>query len=97
MLRTAWNALRIGDLVVVHDTRDAQMNLLAGVVEEIQTMRGTNDIGIRVEPEGHPSRILRPARQIVHLVPATADEECWRCEAIEARLDTVGALPTDSA
>jgi hypothetical protein len=76
-----WNALHVGDAVLVHDRLDPGLALVPGTVALIDTARGCNDIGIRVDD---PRRILRPARLAVHLAPLDSAEACWRCEASAA-------------
>ena len=78
MRKLEWNALHVGDEVLVHDPRDAGLALLPGTVAMIDTATGSNDIGIRVEG---PRRVLRPARLAVHLAPLDGTERCWRCAA----------------
>jgi hypothetical protein len=82
-----WNALHVGDEVLVHDQRDAGLALLPGTVALIDAATGSNDIGIRVED---PRRVLRPARLAVHLVPLDSAEACWRCDAGAVHATDVG-------
>jgi hypothetical protein len=81
MRKLEWNALHVGDKVLVHDQRDAGLALLPGTVVLIDTATGSNDIGIRVEG---PSRVLRPTRAAVHLFPLEPAEDCWRCDDAHA-------------
>jgi hypothetical protein len=82
MRKLEWNALHVGDEVLVHDQRDPGLALLPGTVALIDTASGSNDIGVRVED---PRRVLRPARLAVHLAPLDSAESCWRCDAGTAR------------
>jgi hypothetical protein len=84
MVRLEWNALRMGDHVLVHDPNDAEMRLVAGVVALVDTARGSNDIGVRISSNGGPSSVARPARLTVHSDPRNLAEACWRCDAIAA-------------
>ena len=77
MRKLEWNALHIGDEVLVHDQGDARLALVPGTVAMIDTANGSNDIGVRVED---PRRVLRPARLAVHLAPLDPTESCWRCD-----------------
>ena len=88
MMRLEWNALRVGDKVVVHDPTDPAMPLLSGIVALVETVSGPNDIGVRVASTSDRPRVLRPSRLAVHLDPLDPAEECWRCDAIvtETRL-----------
>jgi hypothetical protein len=83
MLRFQWNALRVGNKVLMHDPLDVGMRLLPGVVTIVDTVSGSNDIAIRVSPTGEASQVLRPRRLVVHLDPRDLTEPCWRCAAIE--------------
>jgi hypothetical protein len=92
MLRFQWNALRVGNKVLMHDPRDAGMRLLAGVVTIVDSCKGTNDIAIRVSSKGESSQVLRPRRLVVHLDPRDLTEPCWRCDDI-ATARPHGKLP----
>ncbi len=80
MIRLQWNALRVGDHVLVHDEDDAEMALLPGRVTMIQTAPGSNDVAIRVSPARGPSKIVHPRRLAVHLDEFDPDSHCWRCD-----------------
>jgi hypothetical protein len=84
MLRLQWNALRTGHKVFLHDQRDVEMRLLPGVVAMVQTQERSNDVGIRLTPNGERRGVLRPPRLTVHLVPLDPTEDCWRCDAVTA-------------
>jgi hypothetical protein len=86
MVRLEWNALRIGDHVLVHDATDPGMQLLPGIVALVDTKRGrgSNDLGVRVVSRDASSTVLRPARLTVHMDPRNLAEPCWRCDAIAA-------------
>jgi hypothetical protein len=79
MIRLQWNGLRPGDRVDVHDDDDPGMSLTSGTVEMVQTALGGNDLAIRIAPEGRASRVVRPRRLAVHLLPLDPDDDCWRC------------------
>jgi hypothetical protein len=80
MLRLQWNALRVGDRVLVHDVDDARLALTAGVVTLVQPGRGSNDVAIRLAGHGRArSRVVSPQRLAVHMDPQGMDEGCWRC------------------
>jgi hypothetical protein len=81
MLVFQWNALRVGDRVLVHDDLDDAFGLHPGVVGVVRTRRPeVNEIGIRLDDRA--SGMLRPRRHAVHLVPNDARFPCWRCDAI---------------
>ena len=97
MLSLQWNALQVGDKVLVHDDADVSLRLQPGIVAMVQTAHGSNDLGVRVTgPSGQVS-VVRPSRLSVHLDPRDAAEECWRCDAIAARaacgLEAAAASP----
>ena len=78
MLKFEWNALRIGDEVVVHDRTASEMAPLPGVVAMVDSHRRQNGVGVRVTARGE-SVVLWPARLAVHRDPR---ETCWRCETL---------------
>jgi hypothetical protein len=82
VLKFEWNALRVGNKVLMHDPRDKGMRLLHGVVAIVDTVAGSNDLAIRVAPKGEVSSVLRPRRLTVHLDPRDLADECWRCDDI---------------
>ena len=85
MLRLHWDALQVGDKVLVHDDADVSLRLQPGVVAMVQTAHGSNDLGVRVTGRDGEVSVVRPSRLSVHLDPRDASEECWRCDAIAAR------------
>ena len=46
MLRLQWNALQVGDKVLVHDDADISLRLHPGTVVMVQTAHGSNDLGV---------------------------------------------------
>ena len=85
MLRLEWNALQVGDKVLVHDDADISLRLQPGTVAMVQTAPGSNDLGVRVTGLSGRVSVVRPTRLSVHLDPRDATEECWRCDAMAAR------------
>jgi hypothetical protein len=85
MLRLQWNALQVGDKVLVHDDADAALRLDPGTVAMVQTTHGSNDLGVRVTGRSGHGSVVRPSRLSVHLDPRDATEDCWRCDIIAAR------------
>ncbi len=85
MLRLQWNALQVGDEVLVHDDADISLRLQRGTVTMVQTAHRSNDVGVRVTGQSGQVRVVRPSRLSVHLDPRDTTEECWRCAAIAAR------------
>ena len=81
MLTFQWNALRVGDRVMVHDDLDPDLELHHGVVRLVQTRPSAqNEIAIRFDDR--PSVLLRPWRHAVHLMPIDTRSSCWRCAAM---------------
>jgi hypothetical protein len=80
MLLFQWNALRVGDHVLVHDDLDPDLELRDGVVTLVDTRRGgANDVGIRI---GATGAVQRPRRHAVHLTPLDERYSCWRCDSV---------------
>ena len=89
MLTFEWDALRSGDLVLVHDDADLDGPLLAGVVlmvDRTRRGRGSSDIGIRTTEADGTQSVRRPARLATHLQAGGRDASCWRCAGM--RVDT---------
>ena len=83
MLTFEWNALRVGDGVLVHDPRDPRLTLVSGTVLMVETQKGRrapNGIGIRVAA-GDAHEVMWPSHLATHRDPAQAVEGCWRCDA----------------
>ncbi|MFZ4719663.1 MAG: hypothetical protein ACOYMR_09575 [Ilumatobacteraceae bacterium] len=79
MLRFQWDALRVGDHVLVHDDSDHGLSLRDGTVRFVETSAGhPNDIGIRLDADG---AMTRPRFHAVHLTPLDHRVVCWRCDA----------------
>ncbi len=85
MLRFQWNALRLGDPALVHDSRGFDMVPVSGVVAMVKARKGSNSVGIRVATSDEGRMILWPARLAVHQVLGTPPELCWRCNALNGR------------
>jgi hypothetical protein len=79
--RVEWNALCIGDHVLVHDENGASRPLAPGRVAEVQPDQRTNVVAIRIKAPGERARIVHPRRLMVHLDSGEAAQRCWRCEA----------------
>ena len=85
MLKFEWNALRVGDRVVVHDPAGTQFPLLAGTVDMIESKRSKRDangVGIRVAADGGGHRVVWPSYLAAHHDPPDPTEDCWRCAAL---------------
>ncbi len=78
--RFEWNALRVGDKVLVHDLGSAAMALVSGVVTGFKTLKGSNSVGIRVAATEGGAVVICPPRQAVHLPAFDPTEPCWRCQ-----------------
>lgn len=79
MDRRAWDALRVGDRVLLHHKNGDQFPLEAGVVAFVDGQRGGNMIGVRLSDPGYHGRVVRPTRMTVHPDPIVDDTDCWRC------------------
>jgi hypothetical protein len=80
MLTLEWNALRVGDRVVVHDPTGGDI-LVQGSVAMVDMRRGSNGVGIRIARAGASRRIIWPGRLAVHRDHGS-EETCWRCHAL---------------
>ena len=80
MIRRHWNALRVGDHVLVHDGADSRLPLAPGRVVEVEHAPGANEIAIRIAPARGRSRIVHPRRLTVHAEELDPDRHCWRCD-----------------
>jgi hypothetical protein len=88
MLAFQWDALKVGDHVLVHEDADPRFGLRDGTVAMVDTRPGGgHDVGIRIT--SGVTHIERPRRSAVHLVPLDT-ASCWRCELIAAPADTAG-------
>ena len=79
MLAFEWNALRVGDGVLLHVRNGEDFPLAHGVVAFVDGRRGENDVRIRLRDGEHEGHVVRPARMATHLEPFSRDEACWRC------------------
>jgi hypothetical protein len=79
MIRIEWNALRVGDHVLVHDDADHDMPLNPGQVTMLKTAPGSNDVTIRISPTGGATTVVNPPRLAVHRDGFDRAEDCWRC------------------
>ena len=82
MLKFEWNALRIGDKVLVHDPRTTDLALTTGSVAMIDAHKGVHGIGIRVTAQGDGTAVQWPSHLSVHRDPRDVTEPCWRCRAL---------------
>ena len=101
MLRFEWNALQVGDAVVLHDSAATEFALRAGtvtMVEPKRSKRGENGVGIRVDTAGG-RRVLWPSFLTVHLDPLDPAHACWLCAAlVDGALPELGSpAPADAA
>ena len=81
MDRVEWNALRVGDHVLVHDETNASKPLVPGRVAEVQPGQRANVVALLVKAPGERARIVQPRRLMVHLDSGGPTGRCWRCEA----------------
>lgn len=81
MIRDDWNALQVGDHVLVHDATDGGAPVVPGRVVKVRADQRINDIAIRIKPAGRRHTIVHPRRLAVHLEELDPDRRCWRCDA----------------
>ena len=81
MIRLEWNALRVGQHVLVHDETDPGLPLVPGRVTMVTAAPGSNDVAIRIPSTRGPSKVVHPTRLVVHLEDVDPDARCWRCDA----------------
>lgn len=84
MIRRRWNALHVGDHVLVHDDTSAALPLVQARVVAVEPGPGSNVVSVRIPPRGGTGRVVQPRRLTVHLDSGEATERCWRCEALYA-------------
>ena len=88
MLAFQWNALRVGDRVIVHDDLDPDFGLHEGAVGLVHTHPAArSEIAVRLDDRPHT--LLWPWRHAVHLAPLDGTRSCWRCDA------TAGGPPVE--
>ena len=79
MLKFDWNALQVGDRVLVHDAESPQLTLLPGVVSVIDARKGAKRAGVRFTGSD-PKAIRWPAYPTMHRDPRESTDHCWRCD-----------------
>ncbi len=84
MIRRSWNALDVGDHVLVHDETAPSQPLLPGRVTAVESATGSNIVSVRVGSGRGSARVVQPRRLAVHLDSGESAERCWRCEAFYA-------------
>ena len=80
MIRSYWNALRVGDAVMVHDDTDPDFTISPGTVTAVHSQNPTNGISIRLHHTDGAGRLAHPKRLAVHLASGDSSPECWRCD-----------------
>ena len=80
MLRMHWNALRVGDRVLVHNDDNLAAAPAEGTIRILQSRpSGWNDLAIRLT--GSTGPVIRPRGGACHLVPLRS-QDCWRCDVL---------------
>jgi hypothetical protein len=79
VLKFEWNALRVGDDVMVHNDGTPDMRLDRGVVVLVQPAVGSNEVAVRIVAADGAKRTVRPRRAAVHQGRDERLDECWRC------------------
>lgn len=83
-MRFEWNSLRVGDAVRVHL---AGGRLGGGTVAFVDSLPGSNGVGIRVRAADGTEKVSWPSRLSVHAEHGDTDdpgEPCLRCKALLA-------------
>lgn len=80
MLKFEWNALRIGDRVLVHDANSPQLTLLRGIVSVIDARKGAKRAGVRFSGSDDQHGIRWPSYSMMHRDPRASGDHCWRCD-----------------
>lgn len=88
MLKFDWNALRIGDRVLVHDAESPQLTLLPGIVTVIDARKGAKRAGVRFTGREAQRGIQWPSYPTMHRDPRDSADHCWRCEDLAATRHT---------
>jgi hypothetical protein len=92
VLKFQWDALRRGDTVFVHNARDADLRLRAGLVTLVDVRPSGHDLGIRLTTFTRTGPVVRPGRFAVHLA-AMDDHDCWRCSDNRPQRTDIGVDP----
>lgn len=88
MIRQEWNALEVGDHVMVHEHTDQDLPAVPGRVVEVEIAEGSNDLAIRIKPARGKAVVVYPRRLAVHLEELDPDRRCWRCDSHARTLAT---------
>jgi hypothetical protein len=78
-----WDALRVGDPVLVHDDLSTleDFPLCGGTVATVDGLSRPHGVSIRLTVATSPARaIVRPLPMQVHRDPRDPAEPCWRCQ-----------------
>ena len=81
MIRQEWNALAVGDHVLVHEDSGQDLPALPGRVVGVEFAEGSNVLAIRISPVRGKPMVVHPRRLAVHLEDVDPDRRCWRCDA----------------
>lgn len=80
MIRQEWNALEVGDHVLVHEDSGLDLPALPGRVVDVEVAEGSNVLAIRISPVRGKPMVVHPRRLAVHLEELDPDRRCWRCD-----------------
>ena len=83
MLKSEWNALRLHDKVLVHDTGATDdLALVSGVVSALEAHPAGDRVGVRIAPSAGEPTVLWPSYLTVHRDPRDPSQPCWRCQTL---------------
>lgn len=80
MILSYWNALRVGDDVLVHDDTDRGFAMSPGTVASVESRPGSNGVTIRLVNTDGTGRKVHPKRLATHLHAHDRRDDCWRCD-----------------
>ncbi|HVM51808.1 MAG TPA: hypothetical protein VM262_01300 [Acidimicrobiales bacterium] len=78
MMRFEWDALRVGDEVVLHGPVAIAGGMVAGVVESVTARIGGNQVGIRLAGGDDAGTLVWSSWHSVHAL-AIEPTACWQC------------------
>lgn len=79
MILAYWNALRVDDVVCVHDDTDPGFAIATGTVAFVDTRTGMNAVTVRIANHDGAISLVHPKRLAVHLQERDSRTDCWRC------------------
>lgn len=98
MIPAYWNALRVGDAVLVHDVAALDTRLRPAHVAMVDARHRHHDVGVRIDGLDKTGwRIRWPSRLRVHLAPVGPADPCRWCADPRPALDRSLPAPGSGA